>query len=42
MAKETYFYGTGKRKTAMAKVRLLPGGGSITIKVHTLVKIKKF
>lgn len=31
MAKETYFYGTGKRKTAMAKVRLLPGGGSITI-----------
>ncbi len=31
MAKETYFYGTGKRKTAVAKVRLLPGGGSITI-----------
>ena len=31
MAKETYFYGTGKRKTAMAKVRLLPGSGSITI-----------
>ncbi len=32
MVKEIYFYGTGKRKTAMAKVRLLPGGdGSITI-----------
>ena len=32
MAKEIYFYGTGKRKTAVAKVRLLPGGdGSITI-----------
>ncbi len=31
MAKETYFYGTGKRKTAMAKVRLLPGGGTLTI-----------
>lgn len=32
MAKEPYFYGTGKRKTAVAKVRLLPGGdGSITI-----------
>ncbi len=31
MAKETYFYGTGKRKTAMAKVRLLHGSGSITV-----------
>ena len=31
MRKETYFYGTGKRKEAMAKVRLLPGSGSITI-----------
>lgn len=25
------FYGTGKRKTAVAKVWLLPGGGKITI-----------
>ncbi len=33
MAKETYFYGTGKRKEAMAKVRLLPGMGSITVNV---------
>lgn len=31
MVKETYFYGTGKRKTAMAKVRLISGGGIITV-----------
>ena len=31
MVKQTYFYGTGKRKTAVAKVRLLPGSGSIAI-----------
>jgi small subunit ribosomal protein S9 len=32
LIKKTYFYGTGKRKSAMAKVRLLSGGdGSITI-----------
>ncbi len=31
MEKEAYFYGTGRRKTAVAQVRLLPGGGSITI-----------
>jgi len=26
---EQYYYGTGKRKTAVARVRLYPGGGSI-------------
>ena len=29
MAEQTYFYGTGKRKTAIARVRLIPGEGSI-------------
>ncbi len=31
MDKQTYFYGTGRRKTAVAQVRLLPGNGSIII-----------
>jgi len=31
MAKQTYFYGTGRRKTAVAQVRLLPGNGAIII-----------
>ncbi len=31
MAKETYFPGTGKRKTAVAQVRLSPGNGAIII-----------
>jgi len=29
--KETYFYGTGRRKTAIARVRLVPGNGAIII-----------
>ena len=29
--KQTYFYGTGRRKTAVARVRLLPGKGAIII-----------
>jgi small subunit ribosomal protein S9 len=28
---ESYFYGTGRRKTSVAKVRLLPGKGAIVI-----------
>jgi small subunit ribosomal protein S9 len=28
---EKYFYGTGRRKTAVARVRLLPGSGAIVI-----------
>ena len=28
---EHYFYGTGRRKTAVARVRLLPGKGAIVI-----------
>ncbi len=31
MEKLTYFYGTGRRKTAVAQVRLLPGNGAIII-----------
>jgi len=29
--KSTYFHGTGRRKTAVAQVRLLPGNGAIII-----------
>jgi small subunit ribosomal protein S9 len=31
MEKKTYFYGTGRRKTAVARVRLLPGKGVVII-----------
>ena len=31
MGKQTYFYGTGRRKTAVAQVRLFPGDGAIII-----------
>lgn len=31
MEKQAYFYGTGRRKTAVARVKLLPGNGSIII-----------
>ena len=31
MEKQTYFYGTGRRKTAVAQIRLLPGNGAIII-----------
>jgi len=31
VAEQKYYYGTGKRKTAIARVRLLPGGGSVVI-----------
>ena len=31
MEKTTYFHGTGRRKTAVAQVRLLPGNGAIII-----------
>ncbi|TET68083.1 MAG: 30S ribosomal protein S9, partial [Dehalococcoidia bacterium] len=29
MEKQTYSHGTGRRKTAVAQVRLLPGNGAI-------------
>ncbi|MCL5946670.1 MAG: 30S ribosomal protein S9, partial [Chloroflexi bacterium] len=31
MNQQHYFYGTGKRKTAVARVRLIPGSGQIRI-----------
>ena len=31
MEKEAYFYGTGRRKTAVAKVRLVPGDGPVIV-----------
>ncbi len=31
MGKQTYFHGTGRRKTAVAQVRLLSGNGAIII-----------
>jgi len=31
MDKQTYFYGTGRRKTAIAQVRVMPGNGAIII-----------
>ena len=31
MAEQNYYYGTGKRKTAIAQVRIYPGQGHITI-----------
>ena len=31
MEKQAYFYGTGRRKTAIARVRLTPGNGAIII-----------
>ena len=31
MEKQAYFYGTGRRKTAVAQVRLLPGNGAIVV-----------
>jgi small subunit ribosomal protein S9 len=29
--KQAYFYGTGRRKTAIARVRVMPGNGAIII-----------
>ncbi len=31
MEKQAYFYGTGRRKTAIARVRLIPGDGAIIV-----------
>ena len=33
---ETYFYGTGRRKSSVARVRLLPGSGNVTINGRTM------
>ncbi len=31
MSDQSYFYGTGRRKTAVARVRLIPGEGAIIV-----------
>ena len=31
MTDQAYFYGTGKRKTAIARVRLVPGTGNVIV-----------
>ncbi|MFC2002406.1 30S ribosomal protein S9 [Chloroflexota bacterium] len=31
MEEKTYYYGTGRRKTAIARVRVLPGNGTIIV-----------
>jgi small subunit ribosomal protein S9 len=31
MDKQSYFHGTGRRKTAVAQVRLMPGNGAIIV-----------
>ncbi len=31
MAEKTFFYGTGRRKSSVARVRLVPGKGNVTI-----------
>ena len=31
MSDQAYFYGTGKRKTSVARVRLMPGNGAIIV-----------
>jgi len=31
LTEQAYFYGTGKRKTAIARVRLLPGAGTVIV-----------
>lgn len=31
MEKQNYFYGTGRRKTSVAQVRLMPGEGAIVV-----------
>ena len=33
----TYVYGTGRRKTAVARVRLLPGDGSVVVNGNFLI-----
>ena len=36
---EQYYYGTGRRKTAIARVRLYPGGGAIIVNGKPLDEI---
>ena len=39
MTDQAYFYGTGRRKTAVARVRLLPGNGVVIINGKDLTEV---
>ena len=39
MADQQYFYGTGRRKTAVARVRLYPGNGAVIVNGRPLEEI---
>ena len=39
---QQYYYGTGKRKTAIAQVRLYPGGGAIVVNDRPLEEYLPF
>ncbi|MFN8508527.1 MAG: 30S ribosomal protein S9 [Dehalococcoidia bacterium] len=39
MADQQYFYGTGRRKTAVARVRLYPGNGAVVINGRPLEEV---
>ena len=39
MSSQNYFYGTGRRKSAVARVRLFPGEGSVIINGKALGEI---
>jgi len=39
MAEQQYFYGTGRRKTAIARVRLYPGNGAIVVNGKPLEEV---
>ena len=35
-SEQRYYYGTGKRKSAIAQVRLYPGGGEVVVNGRSL------
>ncbi len=39
MTSEHYFYGTGRRKSAVARVRLYPGQGTVTVNEKPLEEV---
>jgi small subunit ribosomal protein S9 len=39
MADQQYFYGTGRRKTAVARVRLYPGNGAVVVNGRPMEEI---
>ena len=39
MEKQTYFYSTGRRKSAVAQVRLVPGNGAVIINGNPLDEV---